>query len=55
MVQKANTIGKYAAENDNAAALRDSRPRITSEKAPGDNSRSAPGSVQESHGGCGET
>ena len=55
MAQKASTIGKYATENGNAAALGDSRPRMTSEKAPGDYSRSATGSVQESSGGCGQT
>ena len=46
---------QYAAENGNAAALRDSRPGMTSEKAPCNYSRSATGSVQESHGGCGQT
>ena len=54
MAIKANTLGKYAAENGNTAALGDSRPRMTSEKAPCDYSRSAIGSVQESHGGCGQ-
>ena len=48
-------IGEYAAENGNAAALRDSSPRMTSEKALGDYSRSAPGSVQESCSGRGQT
>ena len=47
MAQKAYTMGKYAAENGNAAALRDSRPRMTLEKTPCDYSRSATGSVQE--------
>ena len=47
MEQKANTIGKYAAENGNAAALGDSRPRMTSEKPLHDYSRSATGSVQD--------
>ena len=51
MARKANTIGKFEAENCNAAALRDSRPHMTSEKAPCDYSRSATDSVQESHGG----
>ena len=55
MEQKANTIGKYAAGNGNAAALGDSMPCITLEKAPCDYSRSATGSVQESCGGCGQT
>ena len=56
MAQKANTIGKYAAENGNAAALSYSRPRMTSEKEPCDYSKfkSASGSVQESHGRCGQ-
>ena len=49
------TIGKYAAENSNAAALRDSRHRMTSEKTPYDYSRSSTGSVQESRCGCGQT
>ena len=39
---------KYAAENGNAVALRDSRPPMTSEKAPCNYSRSATGYVQES-------
>ena len=49
MARKANTIGKYAAENGNAPTL------MASEKASCDYSRSATGSVQESHGGCGQT
>ena len=48
-------IHVHAAENGNPAALRDSRPRMTSEKAPCDYSRSATGYVQESRGGCGQT
>ena len=55
MARKANTISKYAAENVNAAALKDSKPRMTSEKAPCDYSKSATGSGQESRGGCGQT
>ena len=53
MAQRAHTIGKYAAENDNAAALGGSRPRMTLEKAACDYSRGATGSVQESCDGCG--
>ena len=53
MAQKANTIGKYAAKNGNAAALGDSRPHMTSEKEQCDYSRSAASSIQESRGGCG--
>ena len=33
MAQKASTIGKYAAEKGNTAALGDARTRMTSEKA----------------------
>ena len=54
MERKANTIGNHATENCNAAGLRDSRPRMTSEKAPCDYSRSATDSEQELHGGCGQ-
>ena len=32
MAQKANTVGKYVAENGDAAALGEIRPRMTSEK-----------------------
>ena len=53
MAQKATTLGKYAAEIGNAAALGDSRARMTSEKALSDYSRSATGSVHKSLGGCG--
>ena len=55
MVLKVNTIGKYAAENGKAAALNGSRPRMTSEKALCDYSRSTTGSVQKSHSECGQT
>ena len=51
LARKATTIGKYEVENSNAAALRDSRPRMISEKAPCDYSRSATDSVQESREG----
>ena len=47
MARKVNTIGKYAAENGNAAALRNSRPRMTLEKALYDYSRSATSSEQK--------
>ena len=52
MVRKANTKGKYAAENGNAA---DSSPGMTSEKVTCDFSRSATGSVHESSGGNGQS
>ena len=54
MVQKANTIGKYAAENGNATALGESRPRTTSEKALCDYLRNTTGSVKQLRGGCGQ-
>ena len=45
MAQKANTIGKYAAENVNPAASGNSGPHMTLEKAPSDYSRSTTDSV----------
>ena len=54
---KANTIGKYAAENGNAAAIKRFRAShdIRESTMPLFYSRSATSSVKESCGGCGQT